>query len=1181
MKTQFPRFSVSHQKPDTMTRNSQDNPPNKKHRSAAFRILRTITIALVVLVVIVIGGLSYLALNTDQLRSTLEYLLSSVTERKFQISGDFDFQLGEELLIHAESVSWENASWSSTGHMLKIDAIDLQIDLKSLFVPPLVISSVNAVNVQLEFEWAEDGRMNWVFFEAKPEDNEPTHSLPLVLDTAHLENVKLVFNNPNLTSPLEITVNSIAQEHDENNNLVIQSQGVIKDRPFTLNGLIGPFPQLVVAGAVSMEATLEGKFQLLKIKADIDNLKTLSGANFDIDWQASEFADTLEALSLPKVTSGPVNLKAKLTSQNGQLHGHIDGDLGEFSVEGKLTAPELSLLTDLHTTFRSKGPSAFAAGKVVGISGLPRAPYELNFQADSKDNVLHISNFFMKTADAEIRASARLPQPPSLIDADANLQLYGTDMGRFQGLTDTLYFPKAAFSVNIAMQGNGKGITDALQGKFTVGRMNGDISAQLTETPEYIGSSIDYSLIFPEAQGLTEAFGISLVKSDLLTADGSMEIRKAGTQLKDLTIKIGDNQIRANGLIPREHMGKPTKISTKASGPDFRALVSYYLPVPFGPPEKFDLQGSIEFRPGEAFVTNYVGTVGSANITTNMTAVIDSQETNMRMKIDASGSNLDEWLQNFVTEQRIKEPFDFKSTFQLKGNTFSSKDFHLDIKTATLKGDIEIILADNPDTFSDIRFDISASGENLAMELPKFSSYEPASVAYQIEAKGKISEREISFEKITGNLGDATLNIQGAISLPPEKKSQQLTFDIKGNHLNNLGSFEGWSLADVPFNIKGLVESSDNAIQLNNLDLILGPNDIKGKFSITSGDIPHITADIASKNFEIAAILTKDQDERFNSILDDKITGDGRIIPDADIPIDLLKGYNADLEIAIDRIVYKEDELNALYLQTNLNNGALTVSSFKATTTFGNIDSSISYKPAGDSYALKSTFQANKVRLPGTTEQVVNRDSYKGYDLDIDVEGTGTNIRKIASTLNGFVWMQGGERKYDNVKYRSLFGDTFTEIVIMINPFHKKDPSTNVVCEVYLFEAKDGILETVPIVFIKTDKLNVSSVGTVNLKTEQLKLGIATVPRKGIGISASSLFTPFIRVGGTLEKPKPEVDPSGSLIEGGAALYTGGLTIIAKGLYQRWIKEDKSCQQYVDIGRDIRRQRNPELTPPD
>ncbi|MEH6556276.1 MAG: AsmA family protein [Oceanicoccus sp.] len=1166
-----------------MTQISHNNPPNKKRRPAAFRMLRTITIALVLLVVIVVGGLSYLVLNTNQLRSTLEYLLSSVTERKFQISGDFDFQLGEELLIHAESVSWENASWTSTEHMLKIDSIDLQINVKSLFVPPLVISSANAVNAQLEFEWADDGRMNWVFFESESEseDDAPTHPLPVLLDTAYLENVELVFKNPALTSPLEITVYNITQEQDENNNLVIQSQGVIKNRPFTINGVVGPFPQLVVAGAISMEARIEGKLQLLKVKADVDNLKTFSGADFDVDWQASEFANTLEALSLPIVTSGPVNLKAKLTNKNDQLNGHIDGDLGEFSVAGKLTAPDLSLLTNLHATFHSKGPSAYAAGKVAGIAGLPKAPYQLDVQADSKDNVLHISHFFLKTADAEIRGGARLPRPPSFIDADANLQLYGTDIGRFQGLTDTLNFPKAAFSATVAMQGNGEGITDVLQGKFTIGRMSGDISAQLTEAPEYLGSSIDYSLIFPEAQGFAEVFGITLIKNDVLTADGSMEIRKAGAQLKDLTINIGDNQLRASGLIPWANMDKPIKISTKTSGPNFRALIGYYLPVPFGPPEKFDLQGSIDLRPGETLFASNMGTVGSAKITTTMTAVIDSNETNMRTEIDVSGSNLDEWLQNFVTEHRIKESFDFKSTFQLKGNTFSSKDFHLGIRTAILSGDIEIILADKPNTFSDIRFDISALGENLALELPKFSSYEPAPVAYQIEAKGKISEREISFEKITGNLGDATLNIQGAISLPPAKKSQQLIFDIKGNHLNSLGSMEDWSVADVPFNIKGAVESSDNSIQLNNLDLIVGPNDIRGKLSITSDDTPHITADIASKNFEIAAILTKDQSERLNSVLDDKTKGDGKIIPDVDIPIDLLKGYNADLEITIDRIFYKEDELNALYLQTSLNNGALNVSSFKATTTFGNIDSSISYKPAGDSYALKSTLQANKVRLPGTTKQVVDRDNYKGYDLDIDVEGTGTNIREIAGTLNGFVWMQGSERKYDNVKYSSLFGDTFTEIGIMINPFHKKDPYTNVVCEVYLFEANDGILETAPVAFIKTDKLNVSSVGTVNLKTEELKLGIETVPRKGIGISASSLFTPFIRVGGTLETPKPEVDPSGSLIEGGAALYTGGLTIVAKGLYQRWIKADKSCQQYVNIGRDIRRQRNPELTPPD
>jgi len=82
-------------------------------------------------------------------------------------------------------------------------------------------------------------------------------------------------------------------------------------------------------------------------------------------------------------------------------------------------------------------------------------------------------------------------------------------------------------------------------------------------------------------------------------------------------------------------------------------------------------------------------------------------------------------------------------------------------------------------------------------------------------------------------------------------------------------------------------------------------------------------------------------------VLNDKVKGDGRIIPDTTIPTDILENYNADLKIAIGRLAIKENELKDVYLQANLMNGTLTVPSLVATTMLGKIDSSLSYKPEG------------------------------------------------------------------------------------------------------------------------------------------------------------------------------------------------------------------------------------------
>jgi hypothetical protein len=145
----------------------------------------------------------------------------------------------------------------------------------------------------------------------------------------------------------------------------------------------------------------------------------------------------------------------------------------------------------------------------------------------------------------------------------------------------------------------------------------------------------------------------------------------------------------------------------------------------------------------------------------------------------------------------------------------------------------------------------------------------------------------------------------------------------------------------------------------------------------------------------------------------------------------------------------------------------------------------------------------------------------------------------------------------------------------------KEDPYTTIDCDRYFFELKSGKMETAPIILIKTDKVNFLSAGSIDLSTETIKLGIETQPRKGVGLSAGDIFTPFVKVGGTLDKPKATLDSKGTVIEGGAAYATLGLSIVAKGLYQRWIKADKSCEKYGEIARGIRTERDPNHVPVD
>ena len=57
------------------------------------------------------------------------------------------------------------------------------------------------------------------------------------------------------------------------------------------------------------------------------------------------------------------------------------------------------------------------------------------------------------------------------------------------------------------------------------------------------------------------------------------------------------------------------------------------------------------------------------------------------------------------------------------------------------------------------------------------------------------------------------------------------------------------------------------------------------------------------------------------------------------------------------------------------------------------------------------------------------------------------------------------------------------------------------------------------------------------------------------------MFNPYVQLVGTLAAPRLAVDEAGVLITGGAAVATGGLSLLARGLWDRLSKAGDACTQ--------------------
>jgi hypothetical protein len=563
-----------------------------------------------------------------------------------------------------------------------------------------------------------------------------------------------------------------------------------------------------------------------------------------------------------------------------------------------------------------------------------------------------------------------------------------------------------------------------------------------------------------------------------------------------------------------------------------------------------------------------------------------TSDTDLTLDFKASGPNLNEWLVDQIRTDRTGEAFKYSAKLRAVDSSLKISDLKLDIRDATLRGNITSGWPDHPEQLS---FDLTAKGKNMAEELPVFMDFQPAAVAFNVKARGNLDETHIELDDFDATIGSAVAKINGKVSIPPAVSAESLSIDIRGDKLADLGTITGWEIKDNSFAITATINADGNSIKTDDVELQLGPNDLSGQFTYETGDKPNLNIDISSKLIDIGAVLTKEQNTALNATLGSSASadgsddtsksaskGNGKVIPDVDLPVNFLGAVNGQLKLQIDKINIGNRGLNvdvrgltSFAVTATLKDGTLDIPDLAADTKYGNIKGSLNLQPGAETYVHELNMDLNGIRFADMLASVTDKYPYKGHNVDAWLKASGTNLRDIAASLDGYFWMRGGQRQVENVRFSSMFGDFFTGVLKRINPYSETDPYTTIVCDMYFFGIDKGKMQTAPFIVIKTDKLNVFAAGTIDLSSEHIKLGIEVNPRKGVGISVGDLVTPFVMVSGTLAEPRAGFDTTGSIIEGGAAYATLGLSIIAKSIYKRWLKKDRSCPEYTDKAREV------------
>ena len=382
-------------------------------------------------------------------------------------------------------------------------------------------------------------------------------------------------------------------------------------------------------------------------------------------------------------------------------------------------------------------------------------------------------------------------------------------------------------------------------------------------------------------------------------------------------------------------------------------------------------------------------------------------------------------------------------------------------------------------------------------------------------------------------------NLSGVI----ENLYDNISFDFSGNFYNPAGNFN-LPETTLEANFTGNLNKITTTIKTLNIV----ENMITGTISADiSNKIPYITADLQSSKIDLRS-LQPTQPLAFNfSVF--SVANAAEYVPATPIPYDILKTINGNIKLNIKELIVN-DAISAsnISLKTSLNNGKLTIKPL--TLNFGNgnieLDASLNSQNKNLSLILNSK---NILLQDLHKEFIINGKGDFGIlsggktTIHADLTSHGDTYRQLVQNLNGnFVFVMSEADIQTGALH--FLTDTFIQQLLSVLKINtQKNTNVNVKCAVLNTNLANGKASFPQSIAIQSNKLTLSSTGTINLINDKIDFSIAPAFNLDSGIAQT--LSSLIKIKGTVQAPKIKLDDKQTLktIVGiattGASAYVG------------------------------------------
>lgn len=1110
----------------------------------------------------VLGLIRFGLLNDANIvRFTLNWLGDKMA-RELVVNGEYSVEWGNPIRLKARSVTLSNPAWADNPLMAKTEFVEAAIDLTT--IPgdsPLIISELIIRDLTGELVSNEAGQANWEF---GPEDSDG--STNFLIQELEVTNSRLEIRRPDF-NPVEFEIANLRQEENAEGLLQTYLTGKYNDRAVDASGLVGPFSNLL--NGENVRLALSASIGTLQVDGSgmIDDLENPRQPKLKIDISAPDAMEVGNMFGIAVNTPSDIELTLAIEPEDAGVRFRAAGRWGPTNLNFQGRARDLPNLDGIELSAMGDGNDLRGALRLFGFPNAPERPFKFSGDLSRDGERLDARELELSVGRFKLQFNGNMNRFPSFNDANLQLSAKGPNVEAFRAALGIPGVAEGDFNLEAELERSESGKDEfRIWARTELGR--GTLKGTLGSAPGYVGTKASFRADGVSLGKLSEFFLLTELKDQPFLVTGDVDVVPLGFQLQNGVFKSGDTSIEANGLFTDDPRFAGTELTWSVRNLDLAEIgrladVGRASDTPIDLPSRpITASGKTEVRPDDLVLKDLKGTIGMSEFSANgqLGRAADFRGTDMRILF--RGPRLERLTDLFVDWDLPEGPFQLSGRVQRTAKGIRLSDSLVDIVGTEGKVNIELALPAEP---LDLTFDIEVAGPDLSELWEGRYNVKFGAQPFTVDLRGAINQDVLQLDDGLLEVGETELQATGVIRRGEDDSMLQIRG--KSPEIAEVATVFGVELfPGRKLDLAGTLRRRGERFRLENFLAKTNKGDLAGTIDFLPGDPPRIDGALTSKMLDISWVTDPVEDEFAEEQAEEKTDqGDGRLIPDWELPLDDLKRVNVDLSITADEVLRERRDVRNAYIEIAVQDGGLSIAPYRFGGDSGSLDAELHLIPNDAGAEVKIRLMATDLVTGLFQPDGEDLTMMPKADWEIDVTSQGRTTRELAATLNGTGQLNGKSGRLSNQgRQNALFGDLLSNIVSAVNPFAEEEPYTEITCAVFPFTFNDGVMETAPSVVVQTDKLNILSRGEIDLKNERIDMSFDSKPRGGLGVSAGSIVNPFVRIGGTMADPTVALDRTGAVITGGAAFFTAGLSLLAKAAFDAAWRSPDPCGRVLE-----------------